>query len=115
MRRRLGRVKVVVVREEGNKARKGSKGDWLPLSFKISRQKWVEEKRSPEPTTHPSVKGKGQGKQQEGSGLDAIRPYPDSQVVLRTGPESQKGRVKYRAGRDTKVIMGLKSFKTTGE
>ncbi|XP_072802716.1 protein AF1q isoform X2 [Vicugna pacos] len=72
MRRRLGRVKVVVVREEGNKARKGSKGDWLPLSFKISREEWVEEKRSPEPTTHPSAKGKGPGKQQEGPGLDCV-------------------------------------------
>lgn len=28
----------------GEQARKGSKSDWLPLSFKISREEWVEEK-----------------------------------------------------------------------
>lgn len=59
------------------------------------------------------MKGKGLGKQQEGSGLlDCIKPYPHSQAVRRTRPESQIGRVKYGTGKDSKVTLGLMRFKT---
>lgn len=47
----------------------------------------------------PPVEGKGLGREQEDSALDCVRPYPDSLVALRTGPESQIGRLNDGAGR----------------
>ena len=60
------------------------------------------------------MKGKGLGKQQERSESDQIRPYPESSSAL-TWLESQIGRVKYRAGEDTKVTTELKNIKTARE
>lgn len=81
---------------EGNKVRKGSKSDWLPLSFKTAKSPKVscgqaevlnwsaQEEEAPEPSTHyfyPTNEGEGAGKQQERSGSDQIRPYPESETV----------------------------------
>lgn len=77
----------------------------------------AQEEEAPEPTTHyfnPTNEGEGAGKQQERSGSDQIRPYPELSSAL-TWPESQIGRVKYRAGEDTKVTTELKNIKTARE
>jgi len=69
-------VNAVAEKGEGNKVRRGSKSDWLPLSFKTAKSlkselwtnevlNWsVQEEEAPEPTTHyfnPTNEGEGAG------------------------------------------------------
>lgn len=71
---------------------------------------------NPLPTiSTPQLKGKELGKQQERSGSDQIRPYPDQSSSALTWLESQIGRVKYRGGEDTQVTPELKNLKTARE